>query len=109
MYISTASVCVCVWNGIKVKHNKRYRLCGAYNKGYSYLISEVTAGTDKLLLSINEFNFRMCPYCNSPCGKINTFSIPETYFIATKKLLSGKQMQSTYKLTFLHQNLAFKF
>jgi hypothetical protein len=68
-----------VWNGIKVKHNKRYRLGGAYNKSFSYLISEVTAGTDNLLLSINEFNFPICPYCDaeSPYDKINTYSIPK--------------------------------
>ena len=43
----------------------------------------------------------MCPYCNSqsPYDKINTYSIPETYFIAIIKLLSGKQMQGTNKLT----------
>jgi len=77
---------MCVWNGIKVKHNKRYWLYGAYNKSLSYLISEVTAGTDKLLLGINEFNFPMCPYCNSqsPYDKINTYSIPETYFVAIR-------------------------
>jgi hypothetical protein len=58
-YVCIYLLQVCVlWNGIKVKHNKRYQLCGAYNKGYSYLISEVTAGTDKLL-SINEFNFHV--------------------------------------------------
>jgi hypothetical protein len=77
-----------VWSGIKVKHNKRYRLCVTYNKGYSYLISDVTAGTDKLLLSIKvSMNLiSLCPYCNSqpPYGKINTFSIPETYFTAIK-------------------------
>jgi hypothetical protein len=90
-----------VWNGIKVKHNKRYQLCGAYNKSFSYLISEVTAGTDKLLFSINDFNCPMCPCCNSqsPYDKTNSYSIPETYFIAIIKLLIGKQMQSTNKLT----------
>ena len=48
----------------------------------------------------------MYQYCNtqSPYGKINTYSIPETYFIALIKLLSGKQTQSIYKLI-LHNDM----
>ena len=48
----------------------------------------------------------MCPYCNSqsPYDKINTYSIPETCFIAIIKLLIGKEMQSTNKLT-LHSDM----